>query len=118
MSEVKITPIIPYSIAHSMFVMEINNAFRLQSDKHIKCLVEALKENWVLFNSFSKDIFIDKFSSHKKVLDICDLVELSKIVTEFIDWAEQNRDRQQSTAQPLNAVIEFPVVNLNKGKKD
>lgn len=115
-NEIKITPILPYSIAHSMFLGELAMLFRQTNEHKLPMMIEVIKNNWLLLNSRSRDIFIMKFQEETEFKKI-QSVKYQEMLTEFITWANQNRDNTSSTPQPLNAFIELPVVNqkpLNK----
>lgn len=108
MNAIKIAPSLPYSMAHEMFVLLVAWAFDFNHQHKVNGIIEALKENWVMLTTDTRELILERFAME---LSYKSDPQYHKMLTEFITWANQNRDNTLSTPQPLNAFIELPVVN-------
>ena len=93
-----------------MFFGELAMLFRQSCESRLPAMIEVIKNNWLLFNSRSRDIFILKFQGELE-FDKYHSEKFLGMLKEFIIWANQNRDGKPTTAKPLNNYIELPVVD-------
>lgn len=108
MNEININ--IPYSDFKNFFYRWFNIELDFDRQDAISA-IEKAKKYWILFDSNARDQIIEIAQHHLSPFDDIDLIE------EFITWAEQNRNNPQkaNTAQPLNDIIELPIVHIHKG---
>lgn len=92
-NEIKITPILPQFIAYSMFVLIVAWAFDFNHQNKVTEIINVLKENWVLLTTETKELILEKFKLEVVYANTCP--DYHKILTEFITWANQNRDNCQ-----------------------
>ncbi|MCR1837593.1 hypothetical protein NSA18_06740 [Pasteurella caecimuris] len=95
---------IAYSFFSELFCKYIHDNFNLRRPNRLRA-IEQVKKYWLLLDSEMRDFVVKEATKQARYYD------------EFKDllaWIDENRNKRQTTPQPLNAFVELPVIDTNR----
>lgn len=107
MNENEIHISIAYSFFAELFGKYIYSNFHNPNDNVRQKAIEQVKKYWLLLDSEQREFVIGQATQQAHYYD-----EFS----ELLAWITEHRNQHQPTAQPLNNVLELPVVNPKQHK--